>query len=151
TPGDRIDCEWERYATQLAGHAGIPVPGIPHERAFERRPYLVTEWSPGVRQVAAIRYGPHLSPDLRHQLGRMQAELHAVCADSGLRRNWIDWPVAAPARIRDRLMELALDQARLLHLDFHPENVLTDGHRITAVLDWTSVHAGDPRADLART
>jgi len=29
--------------------------------------------------------------------------------------------------------------------------VLTDGRRITAVLDWANAAAGDPRADLART
>ena len=39
----------------------------------------------------------------------------------------------------------------LLHLDFHPMNVLTDGKRITAVLDWVNAMPGDPRADLART
>ncbi len=37
-----------------------------------------------------------------------------------------------------------------MHLDFHPLNVMTDGERITAVLDWANARAGDPRADLAR-
>ncbi|HVB09814.1 MAG TPA: phosphotransferase, partial [Bacillota bacterium] len=40
---------------------------------------------------------------------------------------------------------------RLLHGDYHPLNVLTDGERITAVLDWTNAAAGDPRTDVART
>jgi len=40
---------------------------------------------------------------------------------------------------------------RLLHLDYHPLNVLTDGKRITGVIDWSNAHAGDPRADAART
>src|SRR5436853_495789 len=39
----------------------------------------------------------------------------------------------------------------LLHLDFHPLNVLVDGRRVTAVIDWANARAGDPRADLART
>src|SRR6185503_6141739 len=46
---------------------------------------------------------------------------------------------------------MPLERDRLLHLDFHPLNVLGDGRRLTAVLDWTNAHAGDPRADFART
>src|SRR5207247_5479867 len=33
----------------------------------------------------------------------------------------------------------------------HAMNVMTDGRRITGVLDWANARAGDPRADLART
>jgi len=39
----------------------------------------------------------------------------------------------------------------LLHLDYHPFNVLTDGKSITGVLDWRNACAGEPRADAART
>ena len=39
----------------------------------------------------------------------------------------------------------------LLHLDYHPRNVLANLHSITAVIDWANVGVGDPRADLART
>lgn len=38
---------------------------------------------------------------------------------------------------------------RLVHNDFADWNLLTDGVRITAVLDWDECHAGDPIADLA--
>ena len=39
----------------------------------------------------------------------------------------------------------------MLHLDFHLLNVLADDLTPTAILDWTNAHAGDPRADVART
>jgi aminoglycoside phosphotransferase (APT) family kinase protein len=39
----------------------------------------------------------------------------------------------------------------LLHLDYHPLNVMSDGRRITGVLDWANVAVGDPRVDVART
>jgi aminoglycoside phosphotransferase (APT) family kinase protein len=39
----------------------------------------------------------------------------------------------------------------LLHLDYHGLNVMTDGERITGVLDWANALAGDPRACFART
>ncbi|HEV2473552.1 MAG TPA: phosphotransferase, partial [Chthonomonadales bacterium] len=38
----------------------------------------------------------------------------------------------------------------LLHLDFHPNNVLIDGDAVTGVIDWSGATAGDRRADLAR-
>ena len=37
------------------------------------------------------------------------------------------------------------------HLDYHPMNVLMAGATVAAVIDWTNAHAGDPRADVART
>jgi aminoglycoside phosphotransferase (APT) family kinase protein len=49
------------------------------------------------------------------------------------------------------LERVASPAAALLHLDYHPLNVLTDGTRITAILDWANARAGDPRADVART
>jgi aminoglycoside phosphotransferase (APT) family kinase protein len=39
----------------------------------------------------------------------------------------------------------------LLHLDYHPLNVLVKHGAISAILDWTNARAGDPRCDLART
>src|SRR5438046_2076220 len=39
----------------------------------------------------------------------------------------------------------------LLHLDFHPLNVLVSGKQVSAVLDWANARAGDPRADVARS
>jgi aminoglycoside phosphotransferase (APT) family kinase protein len=49
------------------------------------------------------------------------------------------------------LRHLHLDTGALLHLDYHPSNVLTDGKQITGIVDWTNAHAGDSRADVART
>jgi aminoglycoside phosphotransferase (APT) family kinase protein len=36
----------------------------------------------------------------------------------------------------------------LVHGDFKPGNVLIDGDRVTAVLDWETAHLGDPHEDL---
>jgi aminoglycoside phosphotransferase (APT) family kinase protein len=64
--------------------------------------------------------------------------------------SWIDWG-APDADLRQLLLERADDTTALLHLDLHPMNVLTEGRRLTAVLDWANARPGDPRADLART
>lgn len=41
------------------------------------------------------------------------------------------------------------DKPRLIHNDFADWNLLTDGKKITGVLDWDECHGGDPVADLA--
>jgi aminoglycoside phosphotransferase (APT) family kinase protein len=38
-----------------------------------------------------------------------------------------------------------------LHGDFHPRNLLSDGSRITGVLDWTAAGFGDPHEDIGWT
>lgn len=42
-----------------------------------------------------------------------------------------------------------LDGPRLIQNDMADWNVLTDGDKLTAVLDWDECHAGDPIADIA--
>jgi aminoglycoside phosphotransferase (APT) family kinase protein len=39
---------------------------------------------------------------------------------------------------------------RLLHGDFHPRHVYSEGGRITAVIDWGDATGGDPDYDVAR-
>jgi len=39
--------------------------------------------------------------------------------------------------------------SRLIHNDFADWNLLTDGKKVTGILDWDECHAGDPVADLA--
>jgi aminoglycoside phosphotransferase (APT) family kinase protein len=46
-----------------------------------------------------------------------------------------------------RLAEIAAD-ARLVHGDFNPENILIEGDRVSGVLDWEFAHSGTPYMDL---
>ncbi|HEY2207065.1 MAG TPA: phosphotransferase family protein [Pseudonocardia sp.] len=50
----------------------------------------------------------------------------------------------------DRLRETAPASARtvLVHADFKPGNILLEGDRVTALLDWELAHLGDPLEDL---
>ncbi len=41
-------------------------------------------------------------------------------------------------------------KTNLLHLDFHPENILFDGQSYT-IIDWVNAKAGNPVMDIART
>jgi hygromycin-B 4-O-kinase len=52
----------------------------------------------------------------------------------------------------ERLEHLALDcpeTRKLVHGDFGSNNVLTDGRRITGVIDWSEASIGDPLYDIA--
>lgn len=69
--------------------------------------------------------------------GRAQLALGTVAAPAGL-------PLVGPPS--------AVDDARLLHLDLHPLNILVGAdHEVAAVLDWTNAAAGPPEYDRART
>ncbi len=84
----------------------------------------------------------------------MLARLHTVPAPEELRRrddDWIAWAGPEEEPLQARLRALAGSSEALLHLDYHPLNVMFDGDRVTGVLDWANSRAGDPRADLART
>jgi aminoglycoside phosphotransferase (APT) family kinase protein len=42
-------------------------------------------------------------------------------------------------------------QPAILHLDFHPANVLVEHGKVTGVVDWANAGLGDPAADVATT
>lgn len=51
-----------------------------------------------------------------------------------------------------RMLQLAAtcpEGRGLIHNDFHDENILADGRRITAVIDWANAGYGDPLYDVA--
>ena len=88
------------------------------------------------------------------KMGRMQARIHRVTAPDEPRQEptaWIDLAGPGEDQLRERLRALAGRSDALLHLDYHPLNVMTDGRRVTGVLDWANARPGDPRADYART
>jgi hygromycin-B 4-O-kinase len=56
------------------------------------------------------------------------------------------------SRLLDRLNGLAAhcpETRKLIHGDFGSNNVLTDGFRITGVIDWSEASIGDPLYDVA--
>jgi hygromycin-B 4-O-kinase len=51
---------------------------------------------------------------------------------------------------QDGLLDACPEQRRLVHGDFGSTNVLTDGYRVTGVLDWANAMYGDPLYDVAQ-
>jgi aminoglycoside phosphotransferase (APT) family kinase protein len=143
----------EVAAMTAAVSAGLPVPRVSAEGTWHDRPALLLSWMPGRPLRDELVARPWRAWSLGVRFGQTQAAIHAVAAPQPLRDEtptWIDW--AQPdAALRDRLLALADQSHCLLHLDYHPMNVLVAGGKILAVLDWANARAGDRRADVART
>ena len=62
------------------------------------------------------------------------------------------WPGHARtlAELHARLHAIPYGGERLLHLDFHPDNVLLS-RRGPVVIDWSNARAGEPALDVAMT
>lgn len=140
----------EIAAMQTAIAHGIPVPQIYATTLWQERPAMLISWLQGEPVFTyCMKHPTHISR-VMHAFGEMQAKIHRTRAAPNFPAP--DWIL----RAGDKLIEDALraqDQhnAQLLHFDYHPYNVLTDGEQITGVIDWTNATVGDPRADYART
>jgi aminoglycoside phosphotransferase (APT) family kinase protein len=147
-------CRREVVAMRAAAASGLPVPEVHAEGKWRDRPALLLSWCPGrsLRDEAFAR--PWRAWTLGREFGRTLARLHTVPLPEPLIAESEEWiTLAGPDEepLQARLRALARGPAALLHLDYHPLNVMTDGTRVTAILDWANTRAGDPRADLART
>jgi aminoglycoside phosphotransferase (APT) family kinase protein len=157
----------EAAAMAAARRAGVPVPPTWLRGVSHGRPVAVIGWVPGRTVLEALRLAPWQAWHLGVAFGEVQARLHRMEAPPSMPgpEAWIDlmdwgdrggagspWPTSG-ARVRDALHADAATAPRaLLHLDFHPANVLVDGvGRVTGVIDWANAVAGPPVADLART
>ena len=76
--------------------------------------------------------GPTMLQDLRSRPWRMNRHARSLAALHG------------------RLHEIPFEGTRLLHLDFHPDNVLLSPHG-PVVIDWTNARPGKPALDDALT
>ena len=134
-------CQREAAIMRALNEQGLPVPAVHAEGVGQGRPALLLEWCPGRPLLAEINARPWRIWRLGTQMGRMHARIHAARLPDAVR---MDLP-------RVEVQSLEGQRDTLLHLDYHPLNVLTGGKRISGVLDWSNAAMGDPRADLART
>ncbi len=152
--GDHEQCERERVVMEAARVAGLPVPEVHRAGTWQDHPVLLITWLPGRTLTDELCAQPWRVWSLGVAFGRMHAAIHAVTAPDLLAQEgnaWIAWQCQDDEIIQDHLRSFASQEAALLHLDYHPNNVLIDGREITGIVDWTTAHAGDPRADAART
>lgn len=143
--------ETEIAAMQTAERGQVPVPTIVRRGMWQGRPVLLLSWLNGSPLIAAIQAHPRRIWQLGTAFGRMQAAIHHLDTPPDMdAKHWIEWAGDEP-ELKARLYALPSRKTKLIHLDYHPLNVMADGEHISGVIDWTNARAGDPRADFART
>jgi hypothetical protein len=157
------------YAAQcFVQRLGYPVP---RPVLWEERcdilggPLLIMERIPGPTLVEWSLAYPWTVVRMGRQLAQMQTRLHKLPADG--------FPCPAEPlldrslrEMEDTIGEYALPSLtpalnwlrgnrpdnpafpRILHLDFHPRNLIHRGGQPPAVLDWDTADVGDPHADI---
>lgn len=152
--GEDEACHQERQVMESVAQIGLPVPRVHAEGSWQERPALLLSWMQGQTVGAALSAKPWRARKLGIMCGTAHARLHTISAPELLSRlpnNWIEWAALEDGPLRKRLYEIGQQKSALLHMDFHPFNLMTDGEKVTGILDWKIAHAGDPRADAART
>ncbi|HEY5821339.1 MAG TPA: aminoglycoside phosphotransferase family protein [Propionibacteriaceae bacterium] len=146
-------------------HAGEPGADYPY-------PWAVLSWLSGADAWATRDHDGWFGADLARDLATAVLELRAVPVGDAPRREpgsrggplaaldervhwWLDGAhgfvdVAAVTRLWDQCLEADVDAGHpvLLHGDLIPGNLLVDRGRLTAVIDWGGIGAGDPAQDL---
>ncbi len=141
----------EVTAMQAAAAAGVAVPTIVRNGIWEGRPVLLLSWLNGGTLASQLQSQPYRVWQLGTAFGRTQAAIHRIPAPPEMNpTEWIEWAGDEP-ELKARLYDLPSRPNTLLHLDYHPLNVMAEGGQISGVLDWANARAGDPRADFART
>lgn len=143
----------EDLAMTAAAPHGLPVPRVWARGVVAGRPVLVMSFVTGALAFEALTAQPEQAEALGRAMGETLGRLHMVAAPSGLSARtdaWLDLGGPALAPVRHLLLAVP-GQDRLLHLDYHPKNVLVQAGRVVAVLDWENALAGPPHVDLARS
>ena len=113
------------------------------------------DWIPGRPIVEVLMAHPEAVHPLGMAFGRIQTVIHTLKVPAFVTYETEIWLIPATDEEKRLMQRIASvnggARGVLLHLDYHPLNVLTDGHAITAVLDWANAAQGDPRLDIART
>ena len=127
-------------AASSAAAAVLPVPAVLDRVEVGGMSAVLLEMLPGQPMAELARHRPGLARAAGRACGVVHALLAQVDAPAGLRA------VPGPSR------GVPAGQARVVHLDLHPLNILggADGE-VTGVLDWANAAAGDPDLDRART
>jgi len=145
----------EKKIIQLAEDKGIPVPKVYSVKIVDEYSVMLMEWVSGHTVFSEIYEHPENARRIGNQFGKVQAAIHTISLPKTLAiysEEWLSPHTTDENEILDIIFAMGSKEGDvLLHLDYHPLNVLTDGEKITAVIDWINASRGDYRFDLART
>ena len=140
-------------ALTAARQAGLPAPRVLADVADETGALMVLEWLPGVPLAAFLWENLAMVGECGRRFGQLQRALHRVPAPAAV------WSVRPESASFEQPIPPGLASGlstppagALLHLDWHPYNVLVDADgQISGVIDWDNSRSGEPGLDLART
>jgi Ser/Thr protein kinase RdoA (MazF antagonist) len=145
--------EREYAIIQAAAKAGVNLPRVVAFDTWNGRRAMLMEWCLGETLFQAIQIRPEETGNIGYLLGKAQAALHRIDIEipALAGEEWVTRLGPVDPELRERLLGREQQPSRLLHLDFHPLNVMVHDGAIGCVLDWNNAALGDPRADVART
>jgi aminoglycoside phosphotransferase (APT) family kinase protein len=149
-PGDEESASHEHQMMIEAHKLPIPVPAARTAATLGTRPVLLVDWSPGESLGQTLHSRPWAALRLGRLFGEQQAKLHLNGARDAQILDWIEFFGPVDQVLRDSLRQAQV-RCSLVHLDYHPRNLVFGDGAISGILDWTNSRFGDPRADLART
>ena len=167
----------DRYAAENFASEGLPVPRVLKlGRLDETHAFCITEFATGFtlqdiepelarrlaapafeawRAMQAVQVPASAGYGGFNGHGRARFDTwQAYLLDSVRHLDWTGLSVdqsmiAALTSCVEQLAPACPSERRLIHGDFGADNLLTDGERITAVLDWELAAYGDPLFDIA--
>ncbi|MFD2444874.1 phosphotransferase family protein [Bacillus sp. CGMCC 1.16607] len=144
--------EREEKVIRLAKENGIPVPIVHSIVEFEDKAAMLMDWAEGQTVLNMLQKRPESALKLGLEFGQMQASINKINVSHREQygnKSWLS-PSTNELELYNQITRIN-ETHQLLHLDYHPLNVLTDGEKITAVIDWANASIGDTRFDIART
>lgn len=163
-----------RYALAAFAAGQLTELGVPAPRSVWHSEGISVETRCPGRSLAVARLGAPDTATAAHQAGQLLRRIHTLPVSgygrlstegAGAHTNAMDWllrlPPAAPGQemaalvhevdtaLREHAVLISRATAHLLHGDWTARHVLSEGSRITGVIDLESVRGGDPLADVA--
>jgi aminoglycoside phosphotransferase (APT) family kinase protein len=140
-----------RVAAMAAARvAGLPAPELIRRVSSSAGHALLLSWLPGITLQDAVLDDLAGLQRWGRAMGDLQRRLHEIAAPPQLEDARADGghPFSA-----GRDLAGVPDGGALLHLDWHPLNLLVDEGRggISGIVDWDNARRGHPLLDLART
>lgn len=145
----------ERLALDACARSGMPAPRVELTGEYGGLPLTVQSWCPGTPLLTLIERRPWTLLRLGRLFGSTQARLHRIPVPEALRseapRDWAFRVTEEHTALAEEAIATAPATDTMVHLDYHPLNVIVDARGTASVIDWSYVGAADPRVDLAVT
>ncbi|MCH1624862.1 phosphotransferase family protein [Ferdinandcohnia quinoae] len=144
----------EERIIKFVGEQGIQVPRVISVILCEDYTVMLMEWATGHTLLQELQEQPEIAYRLGVECGKVLAAIHKISIEDFVINTESDWlkpKGEAEIAVFNKIQGKSCIPSSLLHLDFHPLNVLTDGQQVTAVIDWNNASTGDARFDIART